>query len=167
MNDFPISSEEALAELVLESQATIRRTQIVTDNVFDRVRRFILLYAQLATKPTGAALLYQEFGSSSARCRELDRELVVGRLSKSERNPKGSDLAVEDAQMSRTHFKITLTDDFYLLRDLESRNGTYLNNDPGKIRENVLKDGDVIFAGASFFVFTGLLLTPGGEAFLH
>jgi pSer/pThr/pTyr-binding forkhead associated (FHA) protein len=159
-------SEDVLAKLVFESQTTMPRTKPPTDDVFDRVRRFIRLYAQLSTKPKGAALLYQELGSPTARYRELDRELVVGRLSRSDRHPDGSDLAVEDAQMSRTHFAITCRDDFYIVRDLESRNGTYLNNDPTRIREKLLKAGDVILAGASFFVFTGAPLTPGQEAFL-
>lgn len=148
-------SEDALAKLVFESQTTMRRTKTPTDDVFDRVRRFIRFYAELSTKPKGAALLYQDIGSPSARYRDLDRDLVVGRLSRSDRHPGGSDLAVEDAQMSRTHFAITIADNFYVVRDLESRNGTYLNNDPARIQERLLKAGDVILAGASLFVFTG------------
>jgi len=156
MNDTPSSStEEELADLVFESQATIQRTQTATDDVFDLVKRFVHLYAQLPTKPAGAALLYQECGSLSARFRDLEQKLTIGRLSKSERNPDGSDLAVEDAQMSRRHFEIVVSDGFHILRDLGSRNGTYVNNDPEKIQEKLLKAGDVILAGTSLFVFSG------------
>lgn len=156
MNDFRLApSDETLARLVFESQVTIRRTDIPTGDVFDRVRTFLRLYEQLPTKPKGVALLYQEFGSGRARHRELAQQLVVGRLPKSAQNIHGSDLALEDAQMSRTHFEIRLTDGFYILHDLKSRNGTFLNNDQNPIEERLLKAGDVIQAGASLFVFTG------------
>ncbi len=156
MNDLHLApSDEALARLVFESQTTIRRTDPATGDVFERVKRFIRLYAQLSTKPEGVALLYQEFGSGCARHRELAQQLVVGRLPKRADKMQGSDLALEDAQMSRTHFEIRLTDGFYILHDLESRNGTFLNSDPNPIEESLLKAGDVIQAGASLFVFTG------------
>ena len=57
--------------------------------------------------------------------------------------------------MSRRHFEIKLTDGFYVLRDLESRNGTYVNDEPQRIREHVLKAGDIILAGGVIFVVTG------------
>ena len=109
----------------------------------------------LPAKPDGVALLYQEPGTASVQCHPLGENLVVGRSRKNERNPAGCDLAFEDEQMSRRHFEIKLTDGFYVLRDLESRNGTYVNDDPQRIREHVLKAGDIILAGGVIFVFTG------------
>lgn len=157
--------EEELSRLVFESQATLRTSGIASDDAFERVRRFIRLYGQLDPKPAGAALLYQELASPEAHYRELDQALVVGRLSRNERNPDGADLAVEDAEMSRRHFEIALSEGFYILRDLQSRNGTYLNNHGTAVAEEVLKAGDVITAGASLFVFTGALVP--GESLLH
>lgn len=153
-------------QLVCEAQITLRSVETATGDVFERVRRFIRLYAQLPTKPAGAALLYQELSSPAAQYRELDQALVVGRQRKSEHHPEGADLAVEDAQMSRTHFEIDLSDGFHILRDLDSRNGTYLNNDPTRVGEKVLMAGDVITAGASLFVFTGRPFTAAEEASL-
>ncbi len=147
-------SEEAIGHLLFEAQSTIGRTPSA-DDVFDLVRQFIHLYGQLQTKPAGAALLYQECASDSVHYHDLDRELIVGRLRKSDRNPHASDVALDDAQMSRTHFAISLSDGFYFVRDLGSRNGTYLNNLPRKIENEILKAGDVILAGSSLFVFTG------------
>lgn len=165
MNQTPLApSEEYLGQILLESQVTMKSVSTATGDVFERVKGFIRLYGQLQTKPRGAALLYQNFEPPSAHYREFDSALVVGRLSKSERNPAGSDLAVDDAQMSRTHFQITLSDGFYLLRDLESRNGTYVNHDTTKIAEKVLRAGDVILAGASLFVFTGSPFPDAKEA---
>jgi hypothetical protein len=158
-NSLTATTEEDLERLIFESRLTLRRLAASTGDVFERVRKFIQLYQQLPAKPDGAALLYQEFSSPAARYRELADRLVVGRLSKSERNPEASDLAVEDAEMSRTHFRIDLSDGFYILRDLESRNGTYLNNEPTKVEEALLKAGDIITAGTSVFVFTGTPVT--------
>ena len=163
MNQSIVTSEENLGKILFESQVTMGSISTATGDVFERVKRFIRLYGQLQTKPSGTALLYQGLEPPSAQYREFDQTLVVGRLPKSERNPDGSDLAVDDAQMSRTHFEISLSDGFYVLRDLESRNGTYVNNDTTKIVDKVLRAGDVILAGASLFVFTGCPLTAADE----
>jgi pSer/pThr/pTyr-binding forkhead associated (FHA) protein len=40
--------------------------------------------------------------------------------------------------MSREHFKITLIDGFYVLDDLDSLNGTFVNDDPQPIKESVI-----------------------------
>ena len=55
-----------------------------------------------------------------------------------ERQLTGSDLVFEDARMSREHFKITLIDGFYVLDDLDSLNGTFVNDDPQPIKESVI-----------------------------
>jgi hypothetical protein len=156
MNPSPASlSDEALAQLIFESKTTARRVDIRTSDVFGRVQRFSQLYGSLSTKPEGVALLYQEPGTGAIHGHAFVDKVVVGRLSKSERNPAGCDLAVEDDQMSKRHFEIVLADGFYLLRDLESRNGTYVNDDAKRIDETVLKGGDIILAGHGLFVFTG------------
>lgn len=162
-----VASFDSLDVLLSHSQVTVRRPPATTDHIFERVRQFVQLYDQLASKPSGVALLYPQPGGSSPKYRELDSLLTVGRLSKSERNPHGSDLALEDEQMSRRHFQIDFSDDFYILRDLQSRNGTYLNDDPVSIDERVLKAGDVIQAGASIFVFTGPAFATPEELLLR
>lgn len=156
MNESPASlSDEALAGLLFDAQATTRRAETATGAVFERVRRFSQLYGSLDPKPDGAALLYQEPETGTVRCHLLGRSLVVGRSRKGERNPAGCDLTFADDQMSRRHFEITLTDGVYTLHDLESRNGTYVNDGPQRIREHALKAGDIILAGGVIFVFTG------------
>ena len=79
----------------------------------------------------------------------------MGRLSKGANNPTGCDLALPDDRLSKRHFEIRRMDDLYVLRDLKSRNGTYIKNESEKISERVLKAGDMIFAGRSLLVFTG------------
>lgn len=148
-------SDEALAQLIYESKATVTRLEIPTNDVFDRVRRFNHLYGSLSGKPEGVALLYQEPETGVVRSHGFVETVLVGRLSKSERNPAGCDLAFKDDQMSRRHFEIALTDGFYILRDLESRNGTSVNDNAKIVSALVLKRGDMIFAGRTVFVFTG------------
>lgn len=158
--------DDDLLRLVAEAQVTIQKAPTAAaSDVLARMRQFIQLHAQLAIKPTGAALLYEDRQKSGASFREIDQALVVGRLSKTEQHPDACDLALEDAQMSRRHFRIHFESGFYILRDLDSRNGTYVNDEPDRIKHIVLKAGDVITAGASTFVFTGAPITAEEEAF--
>ncbi len=62
-------------------------------------------------------------------------------------------IRVDEAAVSRNHSEITLTQDGYLLRDLESENGTYVNGD--RIESRLLAEGDRIQIGTVRFVFYG------------
>ena len=148
-------SDEALSQLLCESHATIKATKSSTRHVFDRVRTFGQMYGDLASKPEGVALLFRESATDPVRAQPIDRNLVVGRLPIGENNLPGCDLSFENDRMSRRHFEIALADGLYLLRDLKSRNGTYVNGDPTRIREIALKVGDIISAGGVVFAFTG------------
>lgn len=157
MSESPSSlSDDSLSALIGESRATIRKLDFLTERVWERIRTFSELHGSLSIKPTGAALLYQEPGAACARYAPLGLVLVIGRTPKSERHPAGSDLAFDAQTMSRTHFEIRYADGFYLLRDLDSQNGTYINDDVERVRESVLKAGDIILAGEVIFVFTGV-----------
>jgi serine/threonine protein kinase len=56
-----------------------------------------------------------------------------------------------DARASRRHFCICGSDGEFLLRDENSRNGTYLNDKP--VKKAKLSDGDQIRAGETWFKF--------------
>lgn len=56
-----------------------------------------------------------------------------------------------DEKMSRRHFMVKSTPDGYLLVDLDSINGTYVNAE--RVTKHLLKDGDRIQAGQTLFVF--------------
>lgn len=156
MNKNPSAvSDDALAQLVFESQLTQRKIETFADAVFERVRKFSAFYEALPEKPAGVALLCQEHGSTSVIAHPIGQKLTVGRLSKSNQHPDGADLTLKDAEMSRTHFEISPTDGLHVLRDLDSRNGTYVNGHRQTGRETILKGGDTILAGNTIFVFTG------------
>jgi len=72
----------------------------------------------------------------------------VIRVGKAEEN----DLVVTEETVSRVHFEIVRDAKGYLLRDLGSTNGTFL--DGAEIREAYIRAGSVIAAGAAEFKFT-------------
>jgi len=66
-------------------------------------------------------------------------------------------VVVDDRQASRHHARITQTADGYVLEDLSSKNGTFLNGQP-LTAPTVLKDGDevgIAFAAKLAFVDAG------------
>jgi transcriptional regulator with GAF, ATPase, and Fis domain len=80
-----------------------------------------------------------------------DDPLVIGRET-------AANLCIAEASVSRRHSKIEKEDDRFVITDLESLNGTFVNDVPVKSR--VLQHGDRLRIGDSQFVF----LTHEGEA---
>ncbi len=76
---------------------------------------------------------------------EINRDTVVGRSLK-------SDFVTSDPLMSRQHFKLSIRDGQIFVEDLNSLNGTYVNQRliNGK---TLLKSGDIITAGRTVFKF--------------
>jgi pSer/pThr/pTyr-binding forkhead associated (FHA) protein len=86
------------------------------------------------------------------------------RIGRSEDN----DLCVNDELASRHHAVIERVrsegedgDYHYLLRDLESTNGCYVNHNP--VTAHLLVDGDMIRIGQSFFRYNDSTQTDMGE----
>ena len=65
---------------------------------------------------------------------------------------KGNDIAVEDHEASRRHAEIRKHNDTFVLTDLDSSNGTFLNN--GRISKAELKSGDRIQIGRTLFLYS-------------
>ncbi len=65
---------------------------------------------------------------------------------------KGNDIAVEDYEASRRHAELRKHNDTFFLTDLDSSNGTFLNN--GRVSEAELKSGDRIQIGRTLFLFS-------------
>jgi len=68
-------------------------------------------------------------------------------------------VAVKSATMSRQHFLVEHKDNGWRLADLDSRNGTFVNEEP--VREKWLQHGDRIQAGEAEFLF--VLEEDGGS----
>jgi pSer/pThr/pTyr-binding forkhead associated (FHA) protein len=73
-----------------------------------------------------------------------DQPLVFGR-------GEQTDYQIHDERMSRRHFSIALRDKNYVIEDLQSTNGTYVNN--VRVTEAALKANDRIRAGQTVLVF--------------
>src|ERR1700752_3866230 len=76
--------------------------------------------------------------------------LIIGRET-------NANLCLADASVSRRHSKIEKQDEGFVITDLESLNGTFVNDAP--VRSRVLEHGDRVRIGDSQFVF----LTQDGE----
>lgn len=64
---------------------------------------------------------------------------------------EGNHLAIDDEEVSRSHCRIKRRGDFYILEDLGSRNGTYVNGD--KVVNTTLSNGDKILVGITEIQF--------------
>ena len=84
-----------------------------------------------------------------ALAREVGSALTVGTA------PEfgGGRLRVHSDLVSKDHFKIRYVKGHFILHDLGSRNGTYLNGQP--VLEQALMDQEVISAGDQVFLFLG------------
>src|SRR5690606_33088742 len=71
----------------------------------------------------------------------------------------GMDVVVDDAQASRQHAEIWRTGPLFLIKDLQSTNGVYVNG--AKVQETAVQPGDLIRIGESLAVFCYL---PGETA---
>jgi transcriptional regulator with GAF, ATPase, and Fis domain len=73
-----------------------------------------------------------------------DEPLVIGRET-------AAHLCIADASVSRRHSKIEKQDDGFVITDLESLNGTFVNDVP--VRTRLLEHGDRVRIGDSQFLF--------------
>jgi len=64
---------------------------------------------------------------------------------------KTNSIVIKDPSVSRYHAKILKKDNSYIIFDLNSTNGTFVNQQP--IREARLSNNDTITVGQTTFVF--------------
>ena len=62
-----------------------------------------------------------------------------------------TEIQLSDPRLSRQHFRVCNLDGAYVLEDLGSTGGTFLNDEP--VTNALLKPGDLIRAGGSRFYF--------------
>jgi two-component system, cell cycle response regulator len=98
-----------------------------------------------SSEPAQHACLVVIFGAEIGRRIALEgTEVVVGRAST-------ADLVLDSDSVSRTHAIVSRTSRGFVLRDQDSTNGTFVNDQP--IRERALKDGDQIRIGRAMLKF--------------
>jgi two-component system, NtrC family, sensor kinase len=93
------------------------------------------------------ASLFVMQGRDRGKRFELPTELTLGR--------DGSNLIqLNDSEASRQHARIRKGEAGYLLTDLGSSNGSFVNNEP--VQERLLKTGDRVLLGRSLMLFTDI-----------
>lgn len=127
-----------------------------TEAIRHRVDLFGRMLDALPDEPIGPALIYQVQDQADVKSVALGTELVVGRKPESGEAPHADVLAFpESERMSRRHFRIRREQDFFMLTDLASANGTFVNTSAAPVQEHWLNAGDIILAGNVIFAFTG------------
>jgi pSer/pThr/pTyr-binding forkhead associated (FHA) protein len=103
----------------------------------------------IVVEATDVARLTITWGAQVGQSFNLDREvLVVGRAGAASE----FDIALDDRAVSSPHAKLLRTGGRYLLQDLGSRNGTWLNYE--QIQEaRPLQDGDLVKLGKTVLLF--------------
>ena len=66
-----------------------------------------------------------------------------------------ADVIVDDLALSRRHFMIVCQGEHYLLHDLDSQNGTWVDGKPARKEPTPLRHHDCIVAGRTLFLFNG------------
>jgi transcriptional regulator of acetoin/glycerol metabolism len=99
----------------------------------------------------------QPHGASTRHSLAGVDEVVIGRAERRamhrevERGVSRLTLGVADRWLSGMHVRLTRVLGKWMLEDMESKNGTFVNGSPVKRTE--LSDGDIVEAGHVFFVF--------------
>ena len=82
-----------------------------------------------------AILIIQEGNSPKTQWPLTKEVTIIGRDS-------NSDIQIDERQISRQHAEIAFTSQGYTLRDLGSKNGTYLNGQPVSREPQIIRNGD-------------------------
>jgi pSer/pThr/pTyr-binding forkhead associated (FHA) protein len=99
----------------------------------------------LGELPPGVGMLVVTRGPNSGSKFALDERLVTAG-----RHPE-SDIFLDDITVSRRHAEIERTESGYVVRDVGSLNGTYLNRE--RVEEAPLADGDELQVGTFKLLF--------------
>src|SRR5262245_63693311 len=103
--------------------------------------------------PMDVELVIERGSTKRQTIRLRAAESVVGRL-------KGSDLRIPSAQVSRRHCRLYQQDDFLMVEDLGSANGTYLNGE--RVDEaQIVRPGDHLEVGPVTFLVKYQLTQAG------
>jgi hypothetical protein len=99
----------------------------------------------LRRKPTSFAFLVARSGIHEGRAFQLSETTDIGRAANL------NDIVLDDLSASRQHARLRFQNGNYILFDLASVNGTFVNDQ--RIQRRVLTDGDLVRIGETVLVF--------------
>lgn len=117
-----------------------------SDSDHVRAKTVVTAISRISDRALGKeACLVLIYGEDLGKKYNLNNSSVMlGRSSK-------CDIQIDQESISRNHSKIVNTGKSFLIRDLGSTNGTYVNDEP--IEEHVLQHNDLIKIGRTIFKF--------------
>jgi hypothetical protein len=147
MNEEPISPATPTPEELRAACQTLLGMPGPNPELATKLRYVADLLADAGPLPSLPLLAWRE-ADQKVRHAVIQGAIVVGRA------PGPAGLALpEDRLLSRRHFSLDITEDGCRLRNLESKNGTTINNATQTVGERLLRDGDLILAGNHIFAF--------------
>jgi hypothetical protein len=147
MSEEPISVKPPTPEELRAACLTVSGMPAPNPDLAAKLRYIANLLAEAGSLPSSPILVWRE-KDQTVRHAVIQDPFVVGRA------PGHSGLAIpEDKLLSRKHFSICVTEEGWLLRNLNSKNGTAVNGAEETVREQLLRDGDLILAGNHIFAF--------------
>jgi len=143
----PLNPSLPPANELRDAYRTLTGLPSPTDQLANRLQFIEDLLAGAKSLPDVPIIVWRE-PDHSLRHEVIGRELITGR----EAGRGGLTLA-DDKLLSRRHFAIRSEGEAWVLEDLKSRNGTAINRTENRVQSEILRDGDLIFAGNHVFVF--------------
>lgn len=111
-----------------------------------RIKTAVTVISKISERPVAQnAALVVIYGLDIGRKYDIERPLSIGRSSK-------CDIQLDHDSVSRNHAEIRIEDGAIVLRDLDSTNGTWVNDEPVK-PERTLENGDLIKIGRSILKY--------------
>ena len=149
MND-ALDSHQPTEEEVLSAARTMFQGMQDTSALRDRMARAAAIIRVLSSVPSEPSLVYEGDVGDTPVVIPIGEVITVGRHEE-------CDVAIpECTALSRQHFRVSCLGTDCVVEDLNSRNGTFVNDaDASPITARVLCDGDFILAGVLAFLFVG------------
>lgn len=142
----PTDLDARLRALGPEAPKTLARAPQPPDDLRLRLRYIADLVREAGPIKDQAVLITRQPGGKPA-VTPLKNKLTFGRNSTCDLN------VTADAELSRAHFQLVTERENYFVEDLNSRNGTYVNNYHARVTRRELRNGDLILAGTQVILF--------------
>jgi hypothetical protein len=143
----PSSATPPSAEELRDACQTLSGMPTSNSELAAKLQYVANLLADAGPLPPCPVLVWRE-SNQTVRHALIHDPFVVGR------SPEPRGLAFpEDKLLSRNHFSICVTEEGCLLRNLNSKNGTAINQPGETAGQRLLRDGDLILAGNHIFAF--------------
>lgn len=139
--------EDASEAEVAAMSGTVTVAAVDTNAVRERLACAAALLSGLPVQPEAPCLVHQQPDDSPPGMMLIGNELKVGRMA------EGAGCLPDCAELSRLHFRVYVDRGCFILEDLASRNGTYVDGVAGPVTRRALRDGDFILAGGQVFLF--------------